>query len=195
MRTSEHHWSTVKLFSWFTLQWQMDYEVKEISIPWLKVLISGHSTFTSYPCTHMKIMCEKVKSGIIKLSKSALNKDLIVEAKEIRLPCLLAGHGQHSFCSILGERTSWTSPFPWPFPPCIFCWVLVIAAEWKCAHFLNSCADSHLLLGWVKFLQQHLCSSSHGIAHLDENHFTREPWIDFKAMKLVAMISHLHVLL
>ena len=92
-------------------------------IPWLKVLISGHCTFISYPCTHMKIRCEKVNSAhpIIKPPKSALNKDLRVEAKEIRLPCLSAGHGQHSFRNILGISTSWASQFPRPFPSCTFC--------------------------------------------------------------------------
>lgn len=102
-------------------------------IPWLKVLISGHCTFIAYPCIHMKLRCDKVNSAhpIIKLPKSALNTDLRVEAKEIRLPCLLAGHGHHSFLNILGISTSWASQFPWPFPPCTFCWVLVVAAEWK----------------------------------------------------------------
>lgn len=71
-------------------------------IPWLKILISGH--FISYPCTPIKIRCEKVNSAhpIIKLPQSALNKDLRVEAKEITLPCLPAGHSQHSFLNILG---------------------------------------------------------------------------------------------
>lgn len=89
--------------------------------------------FISYPWTHMTIRYEKVNGAhpIIKLPKSALNKDLQVESKKIRRPCLPAGHGQPSFCNILGRSTSWAFQFPWAFPPRTFCQMLVSASERK----------------------------------------------------------------
>lgn len=76
-------------------------------IPWLKVPTPGTAPSCLIP-VHTKVRCEEANSAqpIINPPKSALNKHLRVEGKEMRLSCLPASPGQQSFHGISGTGPS-----------------------------------------------------------------------------------------
>lgn len=119
-------------------------------ISWLKVPISGHCTFLSYLCTHQNQVWESKQCS----AHYQTSRERFEQTTQGR------SQGDHA---VLPTSQPWLAQLPWyfrdkhqlsisdsiSFPPCSFCWVLLVAVECKsCVYFLNSCDDSPLLLAW-----------------------------------------------